>query len=93
MCPGRVIRWGNVHDAVEVHSVNTNSRVVLDTQVDVLRDTETKVTSLREVPLPQLVLLDLEPSLENLLSLGSTDSNMDGNLFVSISSSSPREGR
>ena len=51
-----------------------------------LRDTETKVTSLREVPLPQLVLLDLETPLKDLLSLRSTDSNIDGNLFVSISS-------
>jgi len=81
---------GNTHDAVEVHSVNTNGRVVLDAQVDVLRDTETKVTSLREVPLPQLVLLDFETSLKDLLSLGATDSNMDGNLFVSISSNLPR---
>jgi len=87
---GKSSYWGNAHDAVKVHSVNTNGGVVFDTQVDVLRDTKTKVTSLREVPLPQLVLLDLETSLKNFLGLGAADSNMDGNLFVSISSNSPR---
>lgn len=79
---GNTLTWAG-HDAVEVHSVNTNGRIVLDAQVNVLRDTKTKVTSLREVPLPQLILLDLETSLKDLLSLRAADSNMDSNLFVS----------
>jgi len=33
-------------------------------------------------PLPQLVLLDLQCSLQNLLSLGSSDGSVNGNLFV-----------
>lgn len=70
------------HAAVEVHAVDTNTGVVLDTQVNVLADTETEVAGLGEVLLPQLVLLDLEATLEDLLSLGTTDSNVDGNLFV-----------
>jgi len=70
------------HAAVEVHTVDTNAGVVLDTQVDVLADTEAEVTGLGEVPLSQLVLLDLEATLENLLSLGTTDGNVNGNLFV-----------
>ena len=70
------------HAAVEVHTVDTNTGVVLDTQVNVLADTETEVTGLGEVPLSQLVLLDLEATLENLLSLGATDGNVDGDLFV-----------
>lgn len=45
-------------------------------------DTETEVTGLGEVLLSQLVLLDLEATLENLLSLGATDGNVDGDLFV-----------
>lgn len=49
-----------------------------------LGDTETKVASRRKVPLPQLVLLDLEPSLEDLLGLGPTDGDMHGDLFVSV---------
>ena len=68
--------------AVEVHTVDTNTGVVLDTQVNVFADTETEVTGLGEVLLSQLVLLDLEATLENLLSLGATDGNVDGDLFV-----------
>lgn len=70
------------HAAVEVHTVDTNTGVVLDTQVNVLADTETEVTGLGEVLLSQLVLLDLEATLEDLLSLGTTDGNVDGDLFV-----------
>ena len=72
----------NSHAAVEVHAVDTDTGVVLDTQIDVLGDTETEVTGLGEVALPQLVLLDLETTLEDLLSLGATDGNVDGDLFV-----------
>lgn len=71
-----------LHAAVEVHSVNTDTRVVLDTKIDVFADTEAEVTGLGEVALPQFVLLDLQATLENFLSLGTTDSDVDGNLFV-----------
>ena len=47
-----------------------------------LADTETEVTGLGEVLLSQLVFLDLEATLEDLLSLGTTDGNVDGDLFV-----------
>merc|ERR1712113_90549 len=73
---------GTRHDDVEVHAVNADRRVVLDTQVDVLVDTETEVAGLGEVALAELVLLDLETALEDLLGLGATDGNVDGNLFV-----------
>ena len=59
-----------------------NAGVVLDTQVDVLGDTETEVAGLGEVALAELVLLDLEATLEDLLSLGATDGDVDGDLFV-----------
>ena len=70
------------HAAVEVHSVDTDGGVVLDTQVNVLADTEAEVAGLGEVALAELVLLDLEATLEDLLSLGTTDGNVDGDLFV-----------
>jgi hypothetical protein len=70
------------HAAVEVHAVDTNRRVVLDAEIDVLRDTEAEVASLREVALPQLILLDLEAALENLLCLGSTDGDVHGDLLI-----------
>lgn len=70
------------HAAVEVHAVDTNRRVVLDAQIDVLGDTEAEVAGLAEVALPQLVLLDLEAALENLLCLGAADGDVDGDLLV-----------
>lgn len=57
------------HADVEVHAVDTDGGVVLDTKIDVLADTEAEVASLGEVALAQLVLLDLEATLKNLLSL------------------------
>lgn len=45
-------------------------------------DTEAEVAGLGEVSLSQLVFLDLEATLEDLLSLGASDGNVDGNLFV-----------
>jgi len=70
------------HADVKVHAVNTDRRVVLDSQVDVLADTETEVASLGEVALAELVFLDLEATLENFLGLGATDGDVDGDLFV-----------
>lgn len=73
---------GAGHAAVEVHAVDTNTGVVLDAKVDVLADTEAEVAGLAEVALAQLVLLDLEATLENLLGLGATDGDVDSDLFV-----------
>lgn len=70
------------HDDVEVHTEDTDSGVVLDAQVDVLVNTETKVSGLGEVALAKLVLLDLEGTLKNLLGLGATDGDVDGDLLV-----------
>lgn len=70
------------HADEEVHTENTDTRVVLDTQVNVLGDTETEVAGLREVALAELVLLDLQATLENLLSLRATDSDVAGDLLV-----------
>ena len=70
------------HADVEVHTVDTDSGVVLDTEIDVLGDTETEVTGLGEVALAELVLLDLEATLEDLLSLGAADGDVNGDLLV-----------
>lgn len=51
------------HAAVEVHPVDADSRVILDAQINVLADAEPEVARRREVPLPELVLLDFQPSL------------------------------
>ena len=73
---------GTGHAAVEVHAVDTDRGVVLDAEIDVLADTEAEVAGLAEVALAQLVLLDLEATLENLLGLRTTDGDVDGDLFV-----------
>ena len=70
------------HAAVKVHPVDTNGRVVFDTQIDVFADPETEVARLREIPFPQLVFLDLQPSLQDLLRLGAPDGDVDGNLLI-----------
>lgn len=69
------------HD-VEVHAIDTDLRVVLDAQVDVLVDTKAEVAVLGEVARLKLVLLDLETLLENLLSLLTADSHVGGNLLI-----------
>jgi hypothetical protein len=73
---------GAGHAAVEVHAVDTDAGVVLDAEIDVLRDTEAEVAGLAEVALAELVLLDLEATLEDLLSLGAADGDVDRDLFV-----------
>ena len=70
------------HAAVEIHSVNSDRRVVLDTEIDVFADTETEVTSLREVALAELVLLNLQSTLQDFLSLWSADSDVHSDLLV-----------
>lgn len=50
-------------DDVEVSTEDTNTWVILDTQIDVLVDTETKVTSFTKVTLLKLVLLNLKATL------------------------------
>lgn len=72
----------NSHNAIKVHSINTDSRIILDAQIDVLRDTETEISSLREVLLAQLVLLDLQTTLDDFFGLGPTDGDVYGNLLV-----------
>merc|ERR1719153_2056793 len=61
----------------EVHSVDTNARVVLDTKINMLLDSETKVSIVREVLLPELVLTNFETTLQDLFCLRSPHSAMD----------------
>jgi hypothetical protein len=70
------------HAAVEVHSVDTNRRVVLDAEIDVFADAEAEVACLGEVALPQLVFLDLEATLQNFLCFWSPNCDVNSNLLV-----------
>ena len=49
-----------------------------------LLDTETEVTSVREVDLSQFSVLDLESSFKNLVSLVSSDGDVHGHFLVSL---------
>lgn len=60
---------GAGHADVEVHAVDTDGGVVLDAEIDVLADAEAEVAGLAEVALAELVLLDLEATLDDLLGL------------------------
>merc|ERR1719247_2004497 len=71
-----------LHDDVKVHAVDASRRVVLEAKVDVLHDTEAKVARRREVLLAQLVLLDLEATLQNLLRLLAAHRHMARDLLV-----------
>lgn len=73
---------GTGHADEEVHTENTDRGVVFDTQVNVLGDTETEVTGVGEVAAAELVLLDLETTLDDLLGLGAADGNVASDLLV-----------
>lgn len=57
-------------DDVEVETVNSDRRIVLDAQVDVFLNTETEVSILREVLSSQLVFSDLKQIKKDLISCG-----------------------
>ena len=50
-------------DDVEVHTVNTGGRIVLDTEIDVFGDTKAKVTGGTKVSLEKFKFLHLETAL------------------------------
>merc|ERR1712170_228009 len=84
--PLRDIVSGSVEDDVEVHAVDTDAGVVLDSQIDVLLDTEAKVTGLTEIVTSQLVLAHLESPLQDLLGLSSTHRAVHSDLLISSDS-------
>lgn len=53
------LTWSAKHD-IEVKTIDTNTGVVLDTQIDMFLDAEAKVTSAWEVFLPQFIFSDLK---------------------------------
>jgi len=79
---------GPAHDNVEIHTKDTDSGVVTCSQVDVLLDTEAKVSGHREVATTELVFLDLQATLENLLGFGAADGDVYGDLFVATDTKS-----
>ena len=72
----------HLHAAVEVHAVDTNRRVVLDSQIDMLRDPESEIACVAEVLFSEFVLFDFQTTLEDLFGFGTADCDMYGNLLV-----------
>mmetsp|Transcript_3556 Transcript_3556/g.11514 ORF Transcript_3556/g.11514 Transcript_3556/m.11514 type:complete len:219 (-) Transcript_3556:239-895(-) len=71
-----------LHHDVKVHAIDASAGVVLEPEVDVLHDAKAKVARLREILLPQLVLLHLEAALQQLLRLFAADGHVARNLLV-----------
>ena len=69
---------------VEVHTENTSEWIILDTQIDVFLNTETKATSIWEISLFQFSIFDFKTSLENLVSFIASDGDMYCNFLVSF---------
>jgi len=69
-------------DDIEVHTINTDGRIVLKTKIDVLLDTETEVTLRGEASIRELELLDGKTLLENLLGLITLDGDEGGDLLI-----------
>jgi hypothetical protein len=57
------------HVIKEYTSIDSNSRIILDIQVDVFLNTKSKVTSLTKISLFQFVLLDFKSTFKDFLSL------------------------
>merc|ERR1712002_1366696 len=67
---------------IEIHSINTYARIVLDAKIDMFCNTKAEVSSFGEIDSFQLVLLHFQTLLQNFFSLGSTNGAVDSNLFI-----------
>ena len=75
--------WSLEHD-VEVHTENTSEGVILNTQINVLLNTESEASSIREISLLEFSILDLESSFKDLVSLISSDGDMDSDFLITL---------
>ena len=71
-------------DNVKVHTENTSEWIILNTQINVLLDTETETSSIREVNFSEFSVLDFKSSFENFVSFISSDSDVSGDFLVSF---------
>ena len=73
---------GACHAAIEVHAVDANGRVVFDAQIDMLANTEAEIACLGEVTRAEFVFFDFEAALEDFLSFGTADGDVDCDFLV-----------
>ena len=69
---------------VKVHTENTSEWIILNTQINVLLDTETETSSIREVNFSEFSVLDFKSSFENFVSFISSDGDVSGDFLVSF---------
>ena len=74
----------SLEDDVKVHTEDTGEGVILNTQIDVLLNTESEAAGIREVSFLEFSVLDFQTSLEDLVSFVSPHGHMDSDLFVSL---------
>lgn len=81
------LSW-SLKNYVEIHTVNTSRWVILDTQINMLIDTESEVTGGAEVILVKFVFLNLQSRLKKLQGLLTTDGDVGGDLLVTTNGKS-----
>lgn len=80
--------WSSEYD-VEVETIDSDGGIVLDAQVNVLLNTEAKVSGGGEIVASQLVFTHLQATLEDLLSFGSSHCAVHGNFFIPTNTEAP----
>merc|ERR1711924_469111 len=71
-----------LEDNVEVHTVNTSLRIVLQAKIDMLVDTESEVAGCTEVLGADLVVGDLKTTLDEIHGLVTTHGDVASDLLV-----------
>merc|ERR1712180_343362 len=67
---------------IEIHSIDTNARIVLYPEINMLRNSKSEIPGFRKIAPTQLVLLHLQPLLQDFFCFGSSHGTVDGNLFI-----------
>ena len=73
---------GTLENNVNVHTMDTDIPVVLQTKVDVLLDTKAEIAGSREAPGVDLIVVHLESLVKDLKGLRTTNCDVRGNLIV-----------
>ena len=75
--------WALQND-VEVHAENTGEWIILNSEIDMLLNSESEAASIREILFLELSIFDFQASLEDLIGFITSHCYMDCNLLVSL---------
>merc|ERR1712180_44884 len=76
-----VVTGSSKHN-IEIHSIDSNARIVLYPKINMLGNSESKIPCFGKIATTQFILLHLETLLQDFFCFGSSNSAMDGNLFI-----------